>query len=31
MDGKIVGSIGLSGGTSDQDGQVAKAGADTLK
>ena len=31
MDGKIVGAIGLSGGTSDQDGQVAKAGADTLK
>jgi glc operon protein GlcG len=31
MDGKIVGAIGLSGGTSDQDGQVARAGADTLK
>jgi glc operon protein GlcG len=31
MDGKIVGAIGLSGGTSDQDGQCAKAGADTLK
>jgi glc operon protein GlcG len=31
MDGKIVGAIGLSGGTSDQDGLCAKAGADTLK
>ena len=31
IDGKIVGAIGLSGGTSDQDGQCAKAGADTLK
>ena len=31
MGGKIVGAIGLSGGTSDQDGQCAKAGADTLK
>ena len=31
MDGKIVGSIGISGGTSQQDGVVAKAGADTLK
>ena len=31
MDGKIIGAIGLSGGTSDQDGQCAKAGADTLK
>ena len=31
MDGKIVGAIGVSGGTSDQDGQCAKAGADTLK
>ena len=31
MDGKIVGAIGLSGGTSDQDGQAAKAGADAVK
>jgi uncharacterized protein GlcG (DUF336 family) len=30
MDGKIVGAIGVSGGTSQQDGIVAKAGADTL-
>jgi uncharacterized protein GlcG (DUF336 family) len=31
MDGKIIGAIGLSGGTSPQDGQCAKAGADTVK
>lgn len=31
MDGKIVGAIGVSGGTSAQDGQCAKAGADSLK
>ncbi|HKV62330.1 MAG TPA: heme-binding protein [Candidatus Acidoferrum sp.] len=31
MDGKIVGAIGISGGTSAQDGQCAKAGADTVK
>jgi uncharacterized protein GlcG (DUF336 family) len=31
MDGKIVGAIGVSGGTSQQDGVVLKAGADTLK
>jgi uncharacterized protein GlcG (DUF336 family) len=31
MDGKIIGAIGVSGGTSQQDGVVAKAGADTLK
>ena len=31
MDGKIVGAIGLSGGTSQQDGQCAKAGAETVK
>src|SRR5262249_52635971 len=31
MDGKIVGAIGVSGMASDQDGQCAKAGADTLK
>src|SRR5258707_5499143 len=30
-DGKIVGAIGVSGGTSQQDGQSAKAGADSLK
>jgi glc operon protein GlcG len=30
-DGKIVGAIGVSGGTSVQDGQVAKAGADAMK
>jgi glc operon protein GlcG len=29
--GKIVGAIGASGGTAQQDGQVAKAGADTVK
>ena len=29
--GKIVGAIGASGGTSAQDGQVAKAGADAVK
>jgi len=31
MDGKIVGAIGVSGGTSPQDGQCAKAGADALR
>jgi glc operon protein GlcG len=31
MDGKVVGAIGLSGGTAEQDGQAAKAGADTVK
>jgi glc operon protein GlcG len=31
MDGKIVGAIGLSGGTSQQDGQCAQAGASALK
>jgi uncharacterized protein GlcG (DUF336 family) len=30
-DGKIVGAVGLSGGTSAQDGLAAKAGADLLK
>jgi glc operon protein GlcG len=30
MSGQIVGAIGLSGGTSPQDGQCAKAGADVL-
>ncbi|MGO9120122.1 MAG: GlcG/HbpS family heme-binding protein [Desulfomonilaceae bacterium] len=31
MDGKIVGAIGVSGGTSAQDGQAAKPGAEALK
>ena len=31
MDGKIVGAIGVSGGTAAQDGQAAKPGADALK
>jgi glc operon protein GlcG len=31
IDGKIVGAIGMSGGTSAQDDQCAKIGADTLK
>jgi glc operon protein GlcG len=31
MDGKIVGAIGLSGGTSAQDGQCAQAGANALR
>ena len=31
MDGKIVGAIGVSGGTSEQDGQVAAAAAATIK
>ena len=30
INGLIVGAIGLSGGTSAQDGQCAKAGADAL-
>jgi len=30
VDGKIIGAIGVSGGSSDQDGVVAKAGADAL-
>jgi uncharacterized protein GlcG (DUF336 family) len=30
MDGNIVGAIGLSGGTSQQDGQCAQAGANAL-
>jgi uncharacterized protein GlcG (DUF336 family) len=29
--GKIIGAIGASGGSSAQDGQVAKAGADSVK
>ena len=31
QDGKIVGAIGVSGAASNQDGQVAKAGADAMK
>jgi glc operon protein GlcG len=31
VDGKIVGAIGVSGVTADQDGQIARAGADGLK
>jgi uncharacterized protein GlcG (DUF336 family) len=31
VDGKIVGAVGVSGGTAPQDGQVAKAGIDALK
>jgi uncharacterized protein GlcG (DUF336 family) len=31
MDGKIIGAIGASGGSSDQDAQVAMAGANALK
>jgi glc operon protein GlcG len=30
VDGKIIGAIGVSGGTSAQDGAVAQAGADAL-
>jgi glc operon protein GlcG len=30
IDGKIVGGIGVSGVTSEQDGMVAKAGSDAL-
>ena len=31
VDGKIIGAVGVSGVASDQDGVVAKAGADALK
>jgi uncharacterized protein GlcG (DUF336 family) len=31
VDGKIIGAIGVSGAASEQDAQVAKAGADALK
>lgn len=31
VDGKIIGAIGVSGATSEQDGQCAKMGADSLK
>jgi uncharacterized protein GlcG (DUF336 family) len=30
MDGKVIGAIGVSGVTAQQDGQIAKAGADAL-
>jgi len=30
VDGKVVGGIGASGGSAEQDGAVAKAGADAL-
>jgi len=30
VDGKIIGAIGVSGGTPDQDGVVAKAGVDAM-
>ena len=31
LDGKVVGAIGVSGGTSEQDGQVARIGAAAVK
>jgi len=31
VDGKVMGAVGVSGGTSQQDAQVAQAGADALK
>ncbi len=31
QDGKIIGAIGVSGGTSVQDGRIAQAGADVIK
>src|SRR4029453_10717844 len=31
VSGKIIGAVGASGGSSAQDGQVAKAGADSVK
>ena len=30
VDGKVIGAIGVSGGSAEQDGQVAKAGLDCL-
>ena len=30
IDGKIIGAVGVSGGSFDQDGVVAKAGVDAL-
>ncbi len=31
VDSKVIGAVGVSGAASEQDAQVAKAGADTLK
>ncbi len=31
VDGKIVGAVGVSGVTSAQDGQIARAGAEAMK
>jgi uncharacterized protein GlcG (DUF336 family) len=31
VDGKVVGAIGVSGGSGEQDGQVARAGAEAVK
>jgi len=31
VDGKLIGAIGVSGAASEQDAQVAQAGADALK
>lgn len=31
VDGKLIGAIGISGGSGEQDGQVSKAGAGALK
>jgi glc operon protein GlcG len=31
VDGKLIGAVGVSGGSGDQDGLVAKAGAGTGK
>lgn len=31
LDGKVIGAIGVSGGSSAQDGQVARAGAQVIK
>ncbi len=31
VDGKIIGAVGISGGSGEQDGQVAKAGASAIK
>ena len=31
VDGKVIGGIGVSGVTSEQDGEIAKAGVDALK
>jgi uncharacterized protein GlcG (DUF336 family) len=31
MEGKVIGAIAVSGGSSQQDAQVAQAGADAVK